>query len=320
MTKNVIVAICTLNRPKMLQNCLESIADLEPVEGAFISAVVVENDSKERSRHVVERVAAETGLKITYTLETKAGIPFARNLALNACLENKADWIALIDDDSIARPDWLRKLYKACKDYKADVANGPVHQIFEKQPPRWSELRDLRMNKKLAERLTGEELQYIPTNNVLMASRIVQQDGLGLAFEEKLVSGAEDLDFFLRANKAGAMLIWVADAFVDETVPASRVTNYRLLSRIAAHSCGDAHMEILRKIDPPTAFNLFLSVIRNALRGFEMTLRGTLFLLFRRQKAELIFWSGIVKFTKAYGTLKALFGRSHGYYRKTDGS
>ena len=59
----------------------------------------------------------------------KAGIPAARNAALEAAKSISPDWIAFIDDDEVAPRDWIARLHAVAVHYGADVTSGWVVQV-----------------------------------------------------------------------------------------------------------------------------------------------------------------------------------------------
>ena len=173
------IALCTAKRPNLLAIALQSLVTLSPPPDSTVSIVVIENDSEARSLQIIEEVRRATSIPIKHYLETKIGIPHARNRCLNAAIAENADWVAMIDDDERASPNWLADLYNACLKYNADVATGPLRQEFEIPPPHWW--------SQPAEptKPTGSLKRDAYTNNVLFHSRLIAADGLNLRFDER---------------------------------------------------------------------------------------------------------------------------------------
>ena len=115
---------------------------------ARIQIVVIENALTPGSAEIVSAVQQQTPIKIHYRLEPRSGIPFARNAALDLANALGADWIALIDDDEYAEPDWLLKLYEA------------LHCI-RSRCRKWTRRTDLR---GAAPRLVDTACQAVPSN------------------------------------------------------------------------------------------------------------------------------------------------------------
>ena len=129
------VAVCvpTCRRPKMLRDCLASLAAQFPIEMASVRIIVIDNEETP-SEGAMEAAAQYSAL---YFHEPRRGIPQARNRALTAAKSINATHVAFIDDDEIASPNWLASLWTALKEYGADAVQGPVHYIYPKGAAKW---------------------------------------------------------------------------------------------------------------------------------------------------------------------------------------
>ncbi|MEM9107705.1 MAG: glycosyltransferase, partial [Pseudomonadota bacterium] len=298
-----------------LKACLDSLDKLVRPKETDLSVVVVENDSVPFFTGEAEAEAkAAFAIPVFFHHEPRRGIPFARNTALEAALAHDPDWIALIDDDERAEPDWIEKLLDACKAFEAEVANGPVRRIYEKPAPHWWK------SQLLKARPTGTEITEAPTNNVLISARIVRQDGLGLRFDERLTFGSEDIDFFRRTHAAGARMIWVDDAFVEEDIPASRVTTKRLLSRMHMAATSGAFNIVLREGRGKAALHFIPKSARRMFFGMLATITGFVLKPFAHKRGEKLYYYGLIRLMKGSGNLRGLFGRAHNYYDVIDGN
>lgn len=315
MAQKLVIAVCTAQRPNMLRACLNSLDKLVRPEETELCVVVVENDAVPffTGEAAAETKAAFT-IPIFFNHEPRRGIPFARNSALEAALEHDPDWVALIDDDERAEPDWIEKLLAACKAFDAEVANGPVRRIYEKPAPHWWK------SQLLKPRPTGTEITEAPTNNVLISARILRKDGLGLRFDERLTFGSEDIDFFRRTHAAGAKMIWVDDAFVEEDIPASRVTTKRLLSRMHMAATSGAFNIVLREGRGKAALHFIPKSARRMFFGMLATVVGFLMKPFAKKRGEKLYYYGLIRLMKGSGNLRGLFGRAHNYYDVIDGN
>ena len=177
------VAICTAKRPTMLLATLQSVVKLIVPQNGALSIVVVENDLLPLSRDVIEGIRATTSVPIKHVLEPRIGIPYARNRSLEAALAENADWIAMLDDDETAPPNWLTLLFDACTSFNADVATGSVRQVPDIAPPHWwKPLSGLG-------KPTGFLRRDAYTNNVMFHSKLIAASGFGLRFDDRLTFG-----------------------------------------------------------------------------------------------------------------------------------
>ncbi|MBN9672673.1 glycosyltransferase family 2 protein [Roseibium aggregatum] len=315
MTQKLVIAVCTAQRPNMLKACLRSLDKLIRPQGTELAVVVVENDPKPFfTAEEADRLKAELSLPVFFHHEPRKGIPFARNTALEAALEQDPDWVALIDDDERAEPDWIEKLLAACVEHDAEVANGPVRRIYEKPAPHWWK------SQLLKPRPTGTIITEAPTNNVLIGARILRKDGLGLRFDERLTFGSEDIDFFRRTHAAGAKMIWVDEAFVEEDIPASRVEPRRLMSRMHMAATSGAYNIVLREGRGRAALHFIPKCTRRMFFGAVATIVGFLLKPFARARGEKLYYYGLIRLMKGSGNLRGLLGRTHSYYDVIDGN
>jgi GT2 family glycosyltransferase len=299
----------------MLKACLASLDGLARPKDTELLIVVVENDPEPFFTGTsADDVKAALSLPVFFYHEKRKGIPFARNTALEAALEHNPDWVALIDDDERAEPDWIEKLLEACRTFSAEVANGPVRRIYEKPAPHWWK------SQLLKPRPTGTEITEAPTNNVLISARVIRKDGLGLRFDERLTFGSEDIDFFRRTHAAGVRMIWADDAFVEEYIPASRVTTRRLLSRMHMAATSGAFNIVLREGRGKAALHFIPKSTRRMTFGLLATIVGFCLKPFVRRRGEKLFYYGLIRLMKGSGNLRGLVGRAHNYYDVIDGN
>jgi predicted nucleotidyltransferase len=98
----ISVAIVTRNRAQLLGAALQSLIEQERPPD---QVVVVDNASSDETPTVADSFA--TRLNLTLVREERIGIPFARNTALKYCT---GDIVAVMDDDCVAWPQWLKEL------------------------------------------------------------------------------------------------------------------------------------------------------------------------------------------------------------------
>jgi glycosyltransferase involved in cell wall biosynthesis len=116
----ITVVVCTRERPIALATCLESLLAMRYPR---FRVLVVDNApiSNETAR-VVESFAARG--PVSYLVEPRAGLSFARNAAVRA---TPGEILAWIDDDELADPHWLAEIARALfENPSADVVSGVV--------------------------------------------------------------------------------------------------------------------------------------------------------------------------------------------------
>ncbi|MCH7730076.1 glycosyltransferase family 2 protein [Patescibacteria group bacterium] len=124
----ISVLIITRNKDKDLDECLKSISNQSapPFE-----VVVVDNDSSDSTRSVCKK--HKKTLPIKYFLEKRIGIPYARNKSIRKA---SGDTFAFIDDDCIAKKNWLKTIQTNFVDDKElDAIVGLTRSYFTKLVP-----------------------------------------------------------------------------------------------------------------------------------------------------------------------------------------
>src|SRR5918993_2016974 len=135
------VVIATFNRARLLDETLESLRALRVASGRRWDAIVVDNNSTDETRAVVERQAQTFPVPLHYLFESRQG----RSSALNAGIATaRGAVIAMTDDDVLVDPGWLEAACTALlvpRQPAIVYAGGPVAPRWETPPPRWLDLR-----------------------------------------------------------------------------------------------------------------------------------------------------------------------------------
>lgn len=131
--KRISVVICTHNRARLLEGALESLCFAERPEQWDWEVVVVVNDRRDESRHVVDRF--RNRLPIICVNEDRPGTSYARNRGIDVASGDVVIWI---DDDVQVEREWLRAYeYAFCRWPEATVFGGAILPKFEGTPPVW---------------------------------------------------------------------------------------------------------------------------------------------------------------------------------------
>lgn len=133
----VSVAICTYNRSKYLKTCLDSLAHQKNVDPKDYELLTIDNNSTDQTKYIVtDYMIKFPSVKIRYFFEPKLGLSNARNRAIK---EAHGKYIAYIDDDGIAYPDWIYQIIEFTKRYPHILAfGGPSYRYTEIPLPKWA--------------------------------------------------------------------------------------------------------------------------------------------------------------------------------------
>lgn len=224
----VAVGVCTAMRPRMLARCLEAVGSQAVAKGVETHVVVVDNEVEPRNRRLVQAFAERGPFPVHYAHEPERGISRARNVVLGMCGRLGADWIAFTDDDCWMRRTWLASLMAAADRHQADVVYGRRELVLPRPSPYWG------ARPGQCGYSEGQMLPYAATHNVLFAAWLIGRGGMpGMRFDEELAHG-EDTDFFHRAVRRGARIVYAQEPVVFEAVTPKRAT-LRYQARRAYH-------------------------------------------------------------------------------------
>lgn len=222
-----IIGLCTCRRPNMLRACLDSLAVQIVPPGCSLQIVVVDNEERPAARRCVESFAAGCSVPVHYVHEPVSGIARARNAILDKAFALGAKWIAMIDDDETAAPDWIEKLL--APEYRhIPVLCGRRIWVYPEPRPFWAPDREPRLPGE------GSAAKHGSTSNVRFSMALVHA---GLRFDENMgLAGGSDQRFFNLASRCGFSLHVTNRAITYESVHPERLTYRFLITRHYAHS------------------------------------------------------------------------------------
>lgn len=219
----VDVCICTFRR-ESLSTTLASI-DAQIDVGAQVRILVADNDDHPTAK---DRVGDSARWPRHYIHAPARNISIARNALLDA---STADFVAWIDDDEIARPDWLSGLLHAVGEH--DAAFGPVKALYPSEAAAWIRVADLHSTEPVTTRrgvITGYTSNALVRRSAIGEARFLEALGR---------SGGEDTEFFTRLHHQGRRFTAASDAVVEEPTASDRLSLRWLASR--AFRAGQTH-------------------------------------------------------------------------------
>ncbi|MEZ5582522.1 MAG: glycosyltransferase [Candidatus Competibacteraceae bacterium] len=247
------VAICTFNRAASLARTLKSFAQTRPIALSDWELLVIDNNSTDATRLVVEQFAGI--LPLHYHFESQQGLANARNRAI---AEYCGELLVFTDDDILIGENWLKAYYGALACYpSAGYFGGPIMPCFSAGRPSW--LRDETM--PLISGLIGhydlgsESRWYSAVDmhpfgaNFALRRKLV--DSLGFFETELGVRGevpgrSEEAEYFSRATKQGFSGYYLAEARCQHCVQPSHLRlgflyRYGVQKGLAAGRMGKLH-------------------------------------------------------------------------------
>ncbi|MBL6079506.1 glycosyltransferase [Belnapia sp. T18] len=131
---SVTACICTHNRTHYLRHCLESLRQQTVGPDAF-DIVVVDSKSSRAVAEEIQHLVAESPNAQLIRVE-EAGLSLARNAG---ALAARGDYVAYLDDDALAAPDWIEQIMCVVQELpvRPAVLSGRALPIWEAPLPGW---------------------------------------------------------------------------------------------------------------------------------------------------------------------------------------
>lgn len=120
---HIAVVLCTYNRCESLAKTLQSTSRLRLPESVEWEILVVDNNSTDQTRAVVEEYSQRYPGRFSYVFEPCQGKSHALNTAIR---KSEGEILAFLDDDVIVEPTWLQNLTGALHDGRWAGAGGRI--------------------------------------------------------------------------------------------------------------------------------------------------------------------------------------------------
>lgn len=231
------VLMCTCNRHRLLSIALDSLMMQTPAVPSQV--VIVDNSEDANAKELVLGHEISNVTRLDYYHERERNIAAARNAAL---AKSTGDFVAFIDDDEAASPEWLSELHRIMKEKNADIVFGPVQPVFAGgKAPVWDpEGKKYTKGLHLPDGADAPVYQgsghhsaalgEVGSCNVMMRRETCLVDGMGFNKDFGKLGG-EDSEFFTRLVQKGLKVCYAAQAIVHEEIPQDRQTLEFMLLR-----------------------------------------------------------------------------------------
>jgi glycosyltransferase involved in cell wall biosynthesis len=224
---NITVIVCTYNRAETLAKTLDSLAASILPEPISWEVLVVDNNSHDQTREVVEEFCHRYPGRFRYLFEPQQGLSHARNTGIR---EAQGDVLAFTDDDVILEPAWLQNLTAALHNSEWAGAGGRIVALWTRPIPSWLSTDDPRVMGPFVAFDPGTEAGPLtrPPYGANMAFRrqVFEKHGVfraDLGRSGNNLQGREDIEFGNRLLAAGERLRYEPHAIVRHLVPESRM-------------------------------------------------------------------------------------------------
>ena len=215
---HISVIICSWNRAESLRSTLRSLLALEMPPSAGVEVLVVDNNSRDQTRRVVDAARRDAGpFEVRYLFEPRQGKQFALNRGIRHAA---GDILAFTDDDVWLDHGWLTGIAAAFEKGEADVVGGITRAVGVERPPAWYSPS---MSAVIAEVDLGDQplavppADYAPSGTNLIVTREVAR--LSGGFSERHYRHM-DYEFGLRVRRQGFRVRYDPRLMVFTRVPA----------------------------------------------------------------------------------------------------
>lgn len=124
----ISICICTYNRGDILPFCLNSLNAINELgPGQALEIIVVDNNSTDNTREVVEEFSGRLRFPLKYILERQQGSSAARNRGVQ---EAAGAYVAFLDDECLVDKDWMTIALHDIEKFSPSILGGPYFGAF----------------------------------------------------------------------------------------------------------------------------------------------------------------------------------------------
>jgi glucosyl-dolichyl phosphate glucuronosyltransferase len=252
--ESISTVLCTYNRAASLSATLESFSRLTLPTDLDWELIVVDNNSKDKTREVIQTFAESVPFCVRYIFEGQQG----RSSALNAGIEAARNQIiAFTDDDVIVHTEWVTSLRQAFAECNCAAVGGRIIPVWHHPKPDWLEMEG---QQAVVHFDLGNEMKEIkdPPLGANSAFRKDNFEKYGLFRLDLGVSGSdhgivcEDTEFGWRLLRAGEKIVYAPKALIYHPVDPHRATKAYFLKWYY-----NAGRSVVRAGDPPEMTTYF---------------------------------------------------------------
>lgn len=222
------IIIPTYNRADMLPHTLESLLTSKVPAGLDVMITVVDNNSTDSTRQVVDEWSSRHPGRVFYHLETRQG----RSAAINAGVRaTHGDLVGFIDDDEEIDADWYAEVYEAFKDGRVDFVGGPCLPRWGADVPSWfpEDYRGVIGWVDCGDRIAAFDDDFpamLMGGNAVLTRAVLDKVGLyseQLGRTDRALLSCEDEDLYRRLRAVGALGFYRPRMVIYHYVPRERL-------------------------------------------------------------------------------------------------
>ena len=233
--------ICTHNGQKVLEKAIQSLID-QTLDKKDYEILVVDNASTDSTCEIVRQYEDQENLR--YIFEPNLGLSNARNTGWK---EAVGEFVAYLDDDAIACPEWLERILHAFRTVtEAGAVGGRTNPIWEAPRPLWlpdNMLESLSIINWSDVPIFLNDQQWLVGANISLPKKLLKEIG-GFSSElgrkgNCLLSNEENL-LIRKIREKGLKIFYHPQILVHHLVPANRLKKGWFIRRYFWQGISDA--------------------------------------------------------------------------------
>lgn len=269
MSVDFTVAICTYNGAKRLPQVLDHLRNQVGTETIQWEILVIDNNSADQTAKIVRsyQTSWPQAYPLRYTFESRQGLALARQRAVE---EAKGKFIGFIDDDNLAKPDWVASAYAFGQAHPNVGAYGSrIYGDFEVTPPenfqRIASLLALTDRGSKARRYEPHKKLLPPGAGLVVRKDVWLQRVPKQCFLQGRVAGCklpgEDLEALLYIQQAGWELWYNPKMCIHHQIPKGRLEKNYLMNLCRGIGLSRHHTRMLsfKLWQRPLIFPLYMA-------------------------------------------------------------
>lgn len=248
MSVRISSIVCTLNRADYLVKAIKSLVE-QTLNKENYEILVVDNGSTDSTKQIVVEEFAKVQ-NLQYIYEPIMGLSQARNTGLAIAT---GEYVAYLDDDAIACPNWLEKIVEVFDTVKPQpgCAGGKIDPIWEAPRPLWLSDRLMTYLTTLDYSQTPINLNNTPcrlpgANMAFPRSLLKDMGGFQVELGRKGSNLLSNEEFLIQQQLVdkGYSCFYHPEIAVSHHVPASRLTKDFFISRLYWEGISKAIMQM----------------------------------------------------------------------------
>jgi glycosyltransferase involved in cell wall biosynthesis len=300
----VSVVVSTYNRQEDLREALDAL--LHQTGDVPYEVLIVDNNSTDRTRRVVESAMPGSHVPLRYLFEPQQGVSYGRNTGIRNA---QAPIIAFTDDDCRPAPDWIASIVRAFDRFpEVDCVGGRVVPTWPAEVPSWFSERQ---TSPLAICEHGDRAFPVDANHAATCLLTANLACRRTAFEKAGLFSTEfprgqDREIQLRMWRNGCRGMYVPDVVVTVPVPADRLKKPYFRRWYAKYGVVHARLELRETLDrdgrlrTPSAGSRLFGTAPHLYRAFASAAMGWLGATLRFCEADRFYYENQLRYLWNY--------------------